>query len=42
MNVALKRPLSAADLNFNPAQLPLEQLMDCAREYWGVAGGEAK
>jgi len=38
MNVALKRPLSAADLNFNPAQLPLERLVDCAREYWGVAG----
>lgn len=38
MNVALKRPLSAADLNFNPAQLPIEQLVDCARQYWGLAG----
>ncbi len=38
MNVALQRPLGAADLNFNPAQLPLEQLVDCARKYWGVAG----
>ena len=38
MNVALKRPLSAADLNFNPAQLPLGQLVDCARQYWGLAG----
>jgi len=38
MNVALKRPLSAADLNFNPAQLPLERLVECAREHWGVTG----
>src|SRR5688500_2201703 len=38
MNVALQRPLSAADLNFNPARLPLERLVDFAREHWGVTG----
>jgi 4-aminobutyrate aminotransferase-like enzyme/Ser/Thr protein kinase RdoA (MazF antagonist) len=38
MNVALKRPLSAADLNFNPARFPLERLVECARECWGLAG----
>jgi hypothetical protein len=38
MNVALKPPLSAADLNFNPAQLPLERLVESAREHWGVTG----
>ncbi len=38
MNVVLKRPLSAADLNFNPAQLRLEQLVENARDHWGVSG----
>jgi 4-aminobutyrate aminotransferase-like enzyme len=38
MNVALKRPLSAADLNFNPPRLPLERLAESAREHWGVTG----
>ena len=32
MNVATRRPLSAADLNFNPARFPLERLADFARE----------
>ena len=38
MNVATRRPLSAADLNFNPARFPLERLTDFARENWGVEG----
>ena len=38
MNVALQRPLSAADLNFNPARLPLDRLVDLAREHWGITG----
>ena len=38
MNVALQRPLSAADLNFNPALLPLDRLVDLAREHWGITG----
>ncbi|MGH8251598.1 MAG: aminotransferase class III-fold pyridoxal phosphate-dependent enzyme [Steroidobacteraceae bacterium] len=38
MNVALQRPLSAADLNFNPARFPLGRLVDFAREHWGVEG----
>lgn len=38
MDVALKRPLSAADLNFNPARFPLEPLVASAREHWGLAG----
>src|SRR5688572_20581168 len=38
MNVALQRPLSAVDLNFNPARIPLERLVDFAREHWGVEG----
>ena len=29
MNVALKRTLSAVDLNFNPPAFPLAQLRDC-------------
>ena len=38
MTVALQRPLSAVDLNFNPPRLPLGQLRDCARERWGLEG----
>ena len=38
MNVALKRALSAVDLNFNPPSFPLAQLRDCAREFWGLEG----
>src|SRR5262252_446899 len=38
MNVALQRPLSAVDLNFNPPAFPLAQLRDCAREFWGLEG----
>jgi len=38
MNVATRRPFSAADLNFNPARFPLERLADFAREHWGVEG----
>src|SRR5688572_27981490 len=38
MNVALQRPLSAADLNFNPARLPLDRLVAIAREHWGISG----
>jgi len=38
MNVATRRPFSAADLNFNPARFPLERLADFAREHWGVDG----
>jgi 4-aminobutyrate aminotransferase-like enzyme/Ser/Thr protein kinase RdoA (MazF antagonist) len=38
MNVTQKQPLSAADLNFNPARFPLAQLVECAREHWGVTG----
>ncbi len=38
MNVALQRPLSAGDLNFNPPSFPLAQLRDCAREHWGLTG----
>ncbi len=38
MNVATPRPLSAADLNFNPARFPLGRLADFAREHWGVEG----
>jgi len=38
MNVAPSRPLSAADLNFNPARLPLGRLAYFAREHWGVEG----
>ena len=38
MNVATRRPLSAADLNFNPARFPLGRLADFAREHWGVEG----
>jgi 4-aminobutyrate aminotransferase-like enzyme len=38
MDVARKRPLSAADLNFNPARLPLERLVASAREHWSLTG----
>src|SRR5688572_26613289 len=38
MDVATPRPLSAADLNFNPAGFPLGRLADFAREHWGVEG----
>jgi 4-aminobutyrate aminotransferase-like enzyme/Ser/Thr protein kinase RdoA (MazF antagonist) len=38
MNVALHRPLSAADLNFNPPRFPLARLAACAREHWDIAG----
>jgi Ser/Thr protein kinase RdoA (MazF antagonist) len=38
MNVALQRPLSAIDLNFNPPSFPPGQLSDCAREHWGLEG----
>jgi 4-aminobutyrate aminotransferase-like enzyme/Ser/Thr protein kinase RdoA (MazF antagonist) len=38
MNVARQRPLQAADLNFNPPQLPLARLVEFARERWGLAG----
>ena len=38
MNVATRRSLSAADLNFNPARFPLGRLADFAREHWGVEG----
>ena len=38
MNVATQRPLSAVDLNFNPARIPLGQLVEFAREHWGVTG----
>ena len=38
MNVATRRLLSAADLNFNPARFPLGRLADFAREHWGVEG----
>ena len=38
MSVATPRPLSAADLNFNPARFPLGQLADFARAHWGVDG----
>jgi 4-aminobutyrate aminotransferase-like enzyme/Ser/Thr protein kinase RdoA (MazF antagonist) len=38
MNFDLQRPLSAADLNFNPALLPLDRLVDLAREHWGIRG----
>jgi 4-aminobutyrate aminotransferase-like enzyme/Ser/Thr protein kinase RdoA (MazF antagonist) len=38
MNVATRRPLSAADLNFNPARFPLARLADFAHEHWGVEG----
>jgi 4-aminobutyrate aminotransferase-like enzyme/Ser/Thr protein kinase RdoA (MazF antagonist) len=38
MNVALQRPLVAADLNFNPPRLPLEQLAAFARDHWGAEG----
>ncbi|MGH8242111.1 MAG: aminotransferase class III-fold pyridoxal phosphate-dependent enzyme [Steroidobacteraceae bacterium] len=38
MNVALQRPLSAVDLNFNPARFPLERLRDFAREHWDMEG----
>jgi 4-aminobutyrate aminotransferase-like enzyme/Ser/Thr protein kinase RdoA (MazF antagonist) len=38
MNVALQRPLSAVDLNFNPARFPLERLMDFAGGHWGLQG----
>src|SRR5688500_11250176 len=38
MTVTTRRPLSAADLNFNPARFPLGRLADFAREHWGVEG----
>src|SRR5262245_64026601 len=38
MNVALQRPLSAVDLNFNPPTFPVAQLRECAREFWGLEG----
>src|SRR6186713_2151877 len=38
MNVAMQRPFSAADLNFNPARFPLGRLADFAREHWGLEG----
>src|SRR5262245_26733755 len=38
MSIAARRPLSAADLNFNPARFPLERLVDFAREHWGIEG----
>ena len=38
MDVATPRPLSAADLNFNPARFPRGQLADFARAHWGVDG----
>lgn len=38
MNVALQKPLSAVDLNFNPPTFPLAQLRDAARELWGLDG----
>jgi 4-aminobutyrate aminotransferase-like enzyme/Ser/Thr protein kinase RdoA (MazF antagonist) len=39
MSVALQRPLSALDLNFNPPRFPLGQLRDFAREKWDLDGG---
>jgi 4-aminobutyrate aminotransferase-like enzyme/Ser/Thr protein kinase RdoA (MazF antagonist) len=38
MNVASRRPLTAADLNFNPARFPFDALADFAREHWGIVG----
>jgi 4-aminobutyrate aminotransferase-like enzyme/Ser/Thr protein kinase RdoA (MazF antagonist) len=38
MNVATGRPLSAADLNFNPARFPLARLAEFAREHWNIEG----
>lgn len=38
MNVALQRPLSAMDLNFNPPRFPLGLLRDFAREHWDLEG----
>jgi 4-aminobutyrate aminotransferase-like enzyme/Ser/Thr protein kinase RdoA (MazF antagonist) len=38
MNVAVKRPLSAVDLNFNPPRFPAGELRDFAREHWGLDG----
>jgi 4-aminobutyrate aminotransferase-like enzyme/Ser/Thr protein kinase RdoA (MazF antagonist) len=38
MNPDAHAPLTAADLNFNPAQFPREQLAAFAREHWGVSG----
>ena len=38
MNVALQRPLSAVDLNFNPPSFPAGQLRNCAREHSGLEG----
>jgi 4-aminobutyrate aminotransferase-like enzyme/Ser/Thr protein kinase RdoA (MazF antagonist) len=38
MNVAKQRPLSAVDLNFNPARFPLEQLVEFARTHWDLTG----
>jgi 4-aminobutyrate aminotransferase-like enzyme/Ser/Thr protein kinase RdoA (MazF antagonist) len=38
MNDTAVRALTAADLNFNPPQLPREQLADFARAHWGLAG----
>jgi 4-aminobutyrate aminotransferase-like enzyme/Ser/Thr protein kinase RdoA (MazF antagonist) len=38
MNVAMKKPLSAVDLNFNPPTFPVEQLREAAREHWGLEG----
>ena len=38
MNVDVGRPLSAADLNFNPARIPLGRLAYFAREHWDVEG----
>jgi 4-aminobutyrate aminotransferase-like enzyme/Ser/Thr protein kinase RdoA (MazF antagonist) len=38
VNAAARQPLSAADLNFNPARIPLGRLVDFARERWGVQG----
>ncbi len=38
MSVALQQRLSAVDLNFNPARIPLDRLVDFAREHWAVTG----
>jgi 4-aminobutyrate aminotransferase-like enzyme/Ser/Thr protein kinase RdoA (MazF antagonist) len=38
MTVALQQRLSAVDLNFNPPRIPLDRLVDLAREHWGITG----
>ena len=38
MDIAQSQPVSASDLNFNPARFPLERLRDFARKHWGLAG----